>query len=95
MSGFPGELFLDFDVPKDIKEKRTTQIYERGTKRLVGTAEFEEDGSVGLYVTRDAYQKIMVNSIEDIGRRLTDRSYRLGFTNLEGNKEEGVRVHRI
>ena len=93
MSGFVGEVFLDFEIPREVKENVRIPLYERGTNIIVGTGEFDSDGSIRLYVRSDIYPKIMVNSIEDLGTKLSGRSYTLGTVNLEGRKEDGVSVH--
>ena len=75
-----GEVFLDFEIPREVK--RTTQklIYAGNPKREVGKAIFRPDGSVGLYVKEDIITKV---SRDDIISTLGNNNYSLGVLGRE------------
>ena len=92
MSEFSGELFLNFYVPEQVKEKVTTTIYERDTDRAIGAAVFCAYEPVELYVGLDDLQRVRVESGKDIRRKLGGRDYFLCCKDPEGIKEKGVIV---
>ena len=90
------EAYLEFDIPKNIKDVAKTPIYLKGTGELVGTAEFYENKDVKLYVREDIFDKVREDSIEVLGIQIMvgfkTNSYSLGTIDLDGKKEGGAEV---
>lgn len=68
------DIFLDFEVPREVKRTIQKPIYTGYPKREVGKAIFRPDGSVGLYVKEDIIKKV---SRDDI-RSALGNNYTLG-----------------
>ena len=75
-----GEVFLDFEIPGEVKQTIQKPIYTGYPKREVGKAIFKPDGSVGLYVKEDIIKKV---SRDDIRSVLGKNDYTLGVLGRE------------
>ena len=75
-----GEVFLDFEIPTEVKRTIKEPIYAGNPKREVGKAIFRPDGFVGFYVKEDIINNV---SGDDIISALGKSDYVLGVLGRE------------
>lgn len=69
------DLLLNFEIPDGVRAIMGVPIYERGTRNIIGVAEFAVGSPVSIYFrAAELYERI---NEEDLKKRLNGMAYNL------------------